>query len=171
MAKNKLNLSLLLNFSVALAGASRALEYGFGIHGRDQLSHARSLPETLLWSDTLNGVMRHLMLWFMGQRKDPESGEDHLDHAISRLLFLSTAQKLDLGTNDLHLRFDGEEITILKELLNGTRKGKKEVVVSSKERKASNDDRIQRRGGKLSRRKSETHGRILHRSRKGDRSH
>ena len=86
--------------------------------GRDQLQHSREHPEELLWSQTLNGVFRHLLQWFMGQRYDSESNESHLDHAISRLMFLSTAEKLSLGTDDISKRFSKEEAELFSEFLN-----------------------------------------------------
>ena len=33
-------------------------------------------------------VIRHLMAWRMGEEKDPESGEYHLSHAMTGLMFL-----------------------------------------------------------------------------------
>ena len=33
-------------------------------------------------------AMRHLTAWFRGEKNDPESGENHLAHAICCLLFL-----------------------------------------------------------------------------------
>lgn len=113
--KSKLDMSLLLKMSPALIGATQCLENGESIYGRDQFSHARK--EDVFYSHTLNGVMRHLMLYFMGEKIDSESKLSHLDHAISRLMFLSTAEKLGLGVDDIKKNFKSSETAKFVEMM------------------------------------------------------
>ena len=41
------------------------------------------------WSTPMDCLLRHLLRWwFMGEEKDQESGEHHLDHVMCNLLFL-----------------------------------------------------------------------------------
>jgi hypothetical protein len=40
-----------------------------------------------------SACMRHLTAWFEGERKDPETGEHHLAHAICCLLFILWKEK------------------------------------------------------------------------------
>lgn len=40
------------------------------------------------WSQPYNALQRHLDAWMEGEDLDPDSGENHLDHAICELLFL-----------------------------------------------------------------------------------
>lgn len=40
------------------------------------------------WSQPYNAVQRHLDAWMDGENLDPETGENHLDHALCELVFL-----------------------------------------------------------------------------------
>ena len=117
MSREKVKISLLLNFSPALAGVARVMEYGEKKHGRSSIAHARGNWAEPNWTDTLNGVLRHLMLFYMGEKLDKGSGESHLDHAIGRLLFLSTAEKLGLRNKDIGKSFNEEDVKKMIELL------------------------------------------------------
>ena len=42
----------------------------------------------LLYSEHFAAAMRHITAWWEGHDSDPETGESHLAHAASRILFL-----------------------------------------------------------------------------------
>lgn len=46
-----------------------------------------------------NAAMRHLTSWWEGEKKDPETGENHLSHAVCCLLFLLWFDNKDTGKN------------------------------------------------------------------------
>lgn len=119
MEDQRLRLSLLLSVSPALAGVSRVFEYGEDKHGEENFNNLRRKPTPIKWSNTLNGSLRHIMQWYCGAVFDHNSGLYHLDHAIGRLLFLSTNEKMELGENDVHGRFADTDLKLIQELLYG----------------------------------------------------
>lgn len=72
----------------ALNATVRVLEFGAAKHSPDGW---RLLPDDFGVRD-YNAVMRHLLAWRQGEKLDPESGENHLAHAICRLLFQLTRE-------------------------------------------------------------------------------
>lgn len=66
-----------------LAGVARVLMGG-------QLKYAKwNWTKGMAWSVCYDCLMRHLFKWwFLGEARDDESGELHIDHAICNLLFL-----------------------------------------------------------------------------------
>lgn len=54
----------------------------------------------MAWSRLYAATLRHLMAWWMGQSKDPESGISHLAHAACNLMFLIEYEESKLGTDD-----------------------------------------------------------------------
>jgi hypothetical protein len=44
--------------------------------------------ETVAWSRTYGSIMRHLMAFWSGEDRDPESGLNHLAHAGTQLMIL-----------------------------------------------------------------------------------
>lgn len=67
----------------SLEGLVRVLSFGAKKYERDN------------WKKVKNGknryfaaLMRHLEAWQRGEKKDPESGESHLYHAMCNLYFL-----------------------------------------------------------------------------------
>ena len=53
-----------------------------------------------LWSKDLGAALRHIFLWMSGEDRDPESGCNHLAHAVCDLLFLLEFQRFSIGTDD-----------------------------------------------------------------------
>lgn len=45
------------------------------------------------FSETANGVLRHITSWLSGETYDPETGRNHLAHAACGLMFLLTFQE------------------------------------------------------------------------------
>lgn len=66
-----------------LAGVSRVLMAGV-------VKYAPwNWTKGMVWSECFNCTVRHLFKWwYLGEEKDPETGEHHLDHALCNLLFL-----------------------------------------------------------------------------------
>ncbi len=52
------------------------------------------------WLRLFGAVLRHLFAWAAGEKKDPESGLCHLDHALASLMMLQTHTELKLGVDD-----------------------------------------------------------------------
>lgn len=87
----------------AVAAIADALQYGVEKYGRDNyltepgLSHARLAAS----------VLRHMFAYTGGQRTDPESGLQHVHHAIAALAMLVTTierfpeQELDQSSEDV----------------------------------------------------------------------
>lgn len=56
------------------------------------------------FSETANGVLRHITSWLSGETHDPETGRNHLAHAACGLMFLLTFQ--EGPRKDEYARFD-----------------------------------------------------------------
>jgi hypothetical protein len=54
------------------------------------------------WGRSYASAMRHLMAFWSGEDIDPETGLPHIDHALTNIVFLSTYQKRNIGTDDRH---------------------------------------------------------------------
>lgn len=67
------------------------------ISGKYQL---RSWERGMPWSVPYACAMRHLLKFFAGADEDPESGLDHLDHAICNLAMLAAYRARRVGTDD-----------------------------------------------------------------------
>lgn len=65
-------------FTKALAAVIRVMTFGATKYGKfNYLSNGGLEPSRLV-----DAAMRHTMAWWDGEKKDPESGESHLAHAI-----------------------------------------------------------------------------------------
>lgn len=54
---------------------------------------ARNWEKGMAWSRVYAALMRHMLAWWGGQDKDPETGLSHLDHAACCLHFLQTYEE------------------------------------------------------------------------------
>lgn len=55
------------------------------------------------WSRIFGALMRHLVNWFKGETKDPETGLSTLSHALCNLVFLVTYEQRKMKEfDDLH---------------------------------------------------------------------
>ncbi len=54
------------------------------------------------WSRHLDSALRHLLAYCDGVDLDPETGQNHLAHALVRLSFVLEYQAKGLGTDDRH---------------------------------------------------------------------
>lgn len=48
----------------------------------------RNWEKGIKWSRVFGATMRHLWAWYRGEAKDPESGLNHLAHAMCNIAFL-----------------------------------------------------------------------------------
>jgi Domain of unknown function (DUF5664) len=60
----------------------------------------RNWEKGMDWSRCFSACQRHLVSWFHGEGKDPESGYSHLWHAGCCILFLITYELRGIGTDD-----------------------------------------------------------------------
>lgn len=52
------------------------------------------------WLRVSSAVLRHIFAWLRGESNDPESGYNHLSHAIAGLIFLIHYENTETGTDD-----------------------------------------------------------------------
>jgi hypothetical protein len=71
----------------ALLGTAKILTFGGKKYGE------WNFLKGIKFSRVYAACLRHLLAWFMGQNKDPETGESHLDHASACIMFLQTYTK------------------------------------------------------------------------------
>ena len=60
----------------------------------------RNWEKGMDWQRCYSSLQRHLLAWQMGEDIDSESGEPHLDHALSNIAFLVTYAKRKIGTDN-----------------------------------------------------------------------
>lgn len=61
----------------------------------------RNWEKGMKWSKVLGPLMRHLFKWMMGNDRDAESGELHLNHVAWNALALLTYALRGIGENDV----------------------------------------------------------------------
>lgn len=72
----------------------RVLEYGAAKYSKANWTKGMD------WTRPLNAAMRHQKAWLCGEDLDPESGINHLAHAIASLMFALTFQLKGRGRDD-----------------------------------------------------------------------
>lgn len=60
----------------------------------------RNWEQGMKWSRVFGAAMRHLWLWWAGQKKDKESGYSHLWHAACCIMFLIAYEERKVGEDD-----------------------------------------------------------------------
>jgi len=60
----------------------------FGFGAKKYFANSYRQGETVVWSRTYGSIMRHMMAFWLGEDKDPESGLPHLAHAGTQLFIL-----------------------------------------------------------------------------------
>lgn len=87
---------------IPIIGVGRVLTYGARKYS------ARNWEKGLDWSRCYGAALRHLFAWWGGETSDPETGYNHLDHAVCELMFLrefaETHPELDDRPSSLTLR-------------------------------------------------------------------
>lgn len=74
--------------------AARA--FGFGAGKYEPWNWAKGMA----WLRLYGAVVRHLLAWLGREETDPESGLNHLDHALASLMMLRTSVARRLGSDD-----------------------------------------------------------------------
>jgi len=75
----------------AIAEVVAVLTFGAKKHGPRQWEKGMS------WDLCYDACLRHLLAWWGGEDKDPESGCSHLAHAVCNLLFLIAYGQRGIG--------------------------------------------------------------------------
>lgn len=70
------------------------LDFGRGKYG------ARNWELGMAWSRCYAALFRHLVAWWCGEDRDPETGLSHLAHAGCCILFLLAFQARQVGEDD-----------------------------------------------------------------------
>ena len=66
----------------------------------------RNWEHGMAWSRPFDALQRHLLAWFQGEKRDPETGMSHLWHAGCCVLFLIAYELRGIGTDDRPIRPD-----------------------------------------------------------------
>jgi hypothetical protein len=79
-----------------LTGVADVFAYGADKYYQDSWRSAKPA----VYSRSFGSVLRHLTKWYAGEDIDPESGLNHVDHAISQLLILRYSMLNNAGECD-----------------------------------------------------------------------
>ena len=83
-----------------IAGMADTLRFGaekYGEHNwRDDMKETK-------WGRTYSSTMRHLLSFWDGEDLDPESGLNHLDHALTQLMILRMQYKYAKNMDDRYV--------------------------------------------------------------------
>lgn len=79
-----------------LADISRVLNFGATKHG-GPWAYTDGQRN---WSDDYDAMQRHMMAWWLGTDRDPESGLSHLAHAMARGLILMELERSGRGLDN-----------------------------------------------------------------------
>lgn len=77
----------------AILAAARVFEFG-------SRKYADRGYWGLGWSQIYAAAMRHMIAWFLGEERDPETGESHLAHFICCAMMLFEMEARGLGEDD-----------------------------------------------------------------------
>lgn len=66
----------------------------------------RNWEKGMAWSRCYSALQRHMLSWWAGEGKDPDTGKSHLWHAACNIMFLIAYEMRGIGTDD---RPKGEE--------------------------------------------------------------
>jgi len=79
---NKVNLAILFDTGNALSEVAEVMEFGAKKYDRKNWSKVDDKERYI------SAPLRHILAYQQGEKIDPESGKNHLAHAICSLLFL-----------------------------------------------------------------------------------
>lgn len=82
-----------------LEGVARVMQFGNTKYVR------HNWRKGFNFSLVLDAAMRHQIAYIEGENDDPESGENHLDHAICCLMFIREFERTGKGEDD---RYKGD---------------------------------------------------------------
>jgi hypothetical protein len=77
-----------------LADTAAVLTFGAAKYGE------RNWEKGMRWGRVFAAAMRHLLAWWAGQDKDPETGLSHLAHVLCCVMFLATYERRGIGHDD-----------------------------------------------------------------------
>lgn len=63
---------------------------------------ARNWEHGMAWGRPYAALLRHLLAWWGGEDRDPESGLSHLHHVLTNAAFLVAYEARGIGTDDRH---------------------------------------------------------------------
>lgn len=86
---DKAPMAILADTGSALSGVARVMAHGANKYSRENWRNVNDKERYV------SAALRHIFAYAQGERRDSESGLDHLDHAICSLLFLSEIDKTE----------------------------------------------------------------------------
>lgn len=72
---------------------------------------SRNWERGMAWSRPFDAVQRHLIAWFQGEDRDPETGMSHLWHAGTSILFLIAYEIRGVGVDDRPYRQEERDVS------------------------------------------------------------
>lgn len=88
----------------ALREVVRVLEFGAKKYA------AWNWTKGLSWSDCFSSLQRHLLAWYEGEDRDPETGLSHMAHVACNAMFLMHFILFGTGTDDRPKELRGDKI-------------------------------------------------------------
>ena len=73
---------------------AKVLQYGANKYSE------RNWEQGMDWSRVYSALFRHMLAWWGGEDKDPETGFSHLSHAACCIAFLVAYEARSVGTDD-----------------------------------------------------------------------
>lgn len=73
---------------------SKVLTFGAQKYG------ARNWEKGMKWSRVFGALMRHMWVWWKGEKCDPETNMPHLAHAAACVMFLLAYEAREMGEDD-----------------------------------------------------------------------
>lgn len=77
-----------------VTGIAAVLKFGAGKYDE------RNWEKGMKWGRVFGAIMRHLWVWWGGEKVDPESGLSHLWHAACGIMFLIAYEERNTGEDD-----------------------------------------------------------------------
>lgn len=87
----------------ALREVVRVLEFGAKKYA------AWNWTKGLSWSDCFNSLQRHMLAWYEGEDRDPETGLSHMAHVMCNAMFLMHFILFGTGTDDRPKELRGDK--------------------------------------------------------------
>lgn len=86
--------------TLAVVELSKVLSYGAKKYTTETDSGDHNWRKGMKWSRLAGAALRHIFAWLAGETVDPETGINHLAHAMCCLMFLLEYQEIHKALDD-----------------------------------------------------------------------